>query len=200
MIRKPGLYLITNTVNGHYYGGSSFNMAHRWCMHKKNAKEGSNKCRRLYDAIRKYGIKNFTIKPLLICETQHLKLYEQKWLDRHHGKKECYNLSPSANSNRGVKFSEITKKKLSCIARKNRNMKLLYSLISKEKKKNLRKSIYRNHCRGSMHHMAKLTMSMATKIRQLHNSEKYSYSQLANKYGCSKKTIVNVVHFRIWKQ
>lgn len=65
-----GIYKITNDVNGHAYIGQAVDVFVRWRQHfneaynpESNAYDGY-----FYRAIRKYGIENFSMKVLEICE------------------------------------------------------------------------------------------------------------------------------------
>lgn len=57
------IYLIENTINGKVYvGKTKKSLEKRWSEHVRNAKNRVN--RRLYDAINKHGLENFTISEL----------------------------------------------------------------------------------------------------------------------------------------
>jgi len=57
------IYKITNTLNGKcYIGYTKTNITTRWQRHVKELNKGTN--RKLYDAMRKYGVKNFTIEEI----------------------------------------------------------------------------------------------------------------------------------------
>lgn len=114
MTTKSGIYKIINILNGHFYYGSSVNISSRWANHKKLTKSGSTKLPHLYSAMRKHGINKFEIKPIIVCEKQELEYYEQFFLDKYYGLKECYNASPSAVAPwRGRKMSKLVRKKIS---------------------------------------------------------------------------------------
>lgn len=56
-------YMITNNVNGHRYIGITVcSLEKRWREHRSAAKTGSQK--RLYRAMRKYGVENFSINKI----------------------------------------------------------------------------------------------------------------------------------------
>jgi len=56
------IYRVVNNINNKVYIGKSKDYNHRWLEHKNNAVRG--KQHPLYDAIRKYGINNFTFEVL----------------------------------------------------------------------------------------------------------------------------------------
>ena len=82
------IYLITNIKNGKKYIGQATKYKNgrkgggfsRWKTHLRNAKNGSNDCRSLVNAIRKYGKENFTLEILLECQKEQLDYYEKKFI------------------------------------------------------------------------------------------------------------------------
>lgn len=58
------IYKITNTLNQKIYVGKSKNPTVRWRQHKSHSKKRNTK---LYYAMRKYGIENFTFEILEVC-------------------------------------------------------------------------------------------------------------------------------------
>lgn len=56
------IYRVVNNKNNKSYIGKSKNYKRRWFEHKRNAEQG--KQHPLYDAIRKYGLENFTFEVL----------------------------------------------------------------------------------------------------------------------------------------
>ena len=110
-----GIYKITNLLTGHYYIGSSINIATRWVDHRCAAKKHTGNSR-LYSALRKYGIENFDISVLEECSPDDRLSTEQKWLDMHFGNEMCYNISKfvtsSPNAIRGA-YTEERKRNIS---------------------------------------------------------------------------------------
>lgn len=51
---------------------------------------------------------------------------------------------------------------------------------------------------GEKHHQAKLTMQKASDIRAAYATGQTSLNKLARQYSVSKRTILNIVHRRIW--
>lgn len=97
------------------YVGSSLNISKRFDTHIYN--HINSKFSR---AIEKYGWNNISFKILKIVEPDLLLKEEQYFLDLLSGNKitweKCWNLSTEANSNKGFKHSEETKKFLSEIS------------------------------------------------------------------------------------
>lgn len=80
-ISKPGVYQITNTVNGNRYIGSSVNVWGRWKCHTANLRKNTHHNKHMQSAWNKYGECSFVLKPLLICERKDLARYEQLCLN-----------------------------------------------------------------------------------------------------------------------
>jgi group I intron endonuclease len=73
------IYRIFNSINEKVYIGKAKNCERRWAEHKRNVEQG--KQHPLYDAIRKYGIQNFTFEVLFetteeLVDTQEKSLIE----------------------------------------------------------------------------------------------------------------------------
>ncbi len=71
------IYKIVNTLNGKVYVGQTVKkLAHRWSDHRS-----SNRCRRLYNSIRKYGPDAFTIQQIAVARSQEeLDTLEVEWI------------------------------------------------------------------------------------------------------------------------
>lgn len=73
------VYLIENQVNGKKYVGKTYlTIEQRWLMHKKDSYRKAYENRPLYNAMRKYGIKNFSIS--LIEECENIEEREKFWI------------------------------------------------------------------------------------------------------------------------
>lgn len=91
--KRPGVYMITNLVNGHRYIGSSVNVYNRLCRHKRLLKHGNHYNKHLQNAYDKYGAENFTAQALLYCEREETTGREQEFLD---SLKPEYNIATNA--------------------------------------------------------------------------------------------------------
>lgn len=104
-----GIYLIRNTINGKVYVGSTgVSFRERWDAHIGSLRLGKHQNRYLQNAWNKHGESAFEFVVFEILDDRaDLIPREQFWLDtfRNHSTAECYNLSPSAGSNRGYKQS-----------------------------------------------------------------------------------------------
>lgn len=74
-----GIYVVTNTITGEQYVGQSRNIAVRWLQHMANSLN-SKKTQKLYEAIRKYGITNFSFQILEECNKEELSEREKYWI------------------------------------------------------------------------------------------------------------------------
>ncbi len=120
--KASGVYLLTNTVNGKIYIGSSHNVGERWYKHFEYPK--SNSCTKLRRAIEKYGKEAFTAVVLEETTTDRDALLqrEQHYLDvmlpfGNVG----YNIRKVAGSNLGVHHSDETKQRWSEMKRGDKN-------------------------------------------------------------------------------
>ena len=77
-----GIYKITNLINNKVYIGQSKNIEYRWKQHKNHPFNINNKDydKRLYQAIRKYGLENFSFEILEECQIQELNNKEIYWI------------------------------------------------------------------------------------------------------------------------
>lgn len=96
-----GVYVITNTVNGHQYVGSSVNMRQRWFSHISFLKRGRSGCTILQNAWNKYGENAFIPCVLeFVDDTTQLVTIEQRHMDTLHP---VYNARLIARSRLGMK-------------------------------------------------------------------------------------------------
>lgn len=108
------LYLIRNLVNGKGYIGQTISsISKRFSQHLTDAKRGSNFA--LHIAMRKYGVKNFSIIEIASCDIQFLNSLEEFLIvyfgtdaNKGHG----YNMAKGGHGNSGWHHSEETKLKI----------------------------------------------------------------------------------------
>lgn len=194
------LYKITNNVNGKIYIGQTINPKARWSRHKADAKslEKIKRNRHLCCAIRKYGIEYFifeiiaqakSLEDIDLSEITCIQQYNSS--DRYFG----YNISLGGNGKRIM--SESTKKKLSLLnigkkASEETKNKMSSSMLGKN-------AGIRNGMYGSKSKHAKLTLQQAKEIRILYPTIK-SMTKLSIMFDVSKKTILNIIHGKIYRE
>jgi group I intron endonuclease len=110
---NTGIYEIVNLVNGKRYVGSAINFDQRWREHQNGLRRGRHHSRYLQNAWTKYGPASFLFRRIIVCEPSMLLFFEQRSIDAI-----CpsYNISPTAGSTLGVKFTDETKAKIAAKA------------------------------------------------------------------------------------
>lgn len=91
--QKTGIYKITNLVNHMCYVGQAANIAERWKQHIKcaiGAEDGARN--KLYPAMQKYGVENFTFEIIEECSREELNEREQYWQDFYKAKEFGYSI------------------------------------------------------------------------------------------------------------
>lgn len=77
---KTGIYKITNTLNQKVYIGQAVNIAERWKQHIKRALGAEPLTQnKLYPAMQKDGVWNFTFEIVEVCDKLKLNEREQYW-------------------------------------------------------------------------------------------------------------------------
>jgi len=105
-----GIYQIENQVNGKRYIGSAANLRRRWARHLNDLRRGEHHNRYLQRAFDKYGEEAFVFFILENIEPENLIVREQRYLDTFNPE---YNISPTAGSSLGVRYTEETCAKMS---------------------------------------------------------------------------------------
>lgn len=112
MVMNGGVYEIVNAANGKRYVGSAVNFEKRCGVHRSQLNSNKHHSIALQRAWDKYGAHTFEFRLLLICEPKHLLMYEQRAID---SLAPDYNMSPTAGSTLGVKFTQESRDKISKI-------------------------------------------------------------------------------------
>jgi hypothetical protein len=91
--KRTGIYKITNLINGKCYVGQARDGAARWQTHIKCA-VGAEKApmNKLYPAMQKHGLENFTFEWLEDCPFDALNEQEQYWQDFYQAKTYGYSM------------------------------------------------------------------------------------------------------------
>lgn len=88
----PYIYKITNTINNKVYiGKTTKTVLERWQEHKNEYTRTRSNKRPLYDAMRKYGIDNFSIEEIEECTIKELSEKEQYWISVYDSYHNGYN-------------------------------------------------------------------------------------------------------------
>jgi group I intron endonuclease len=105
-----GLYAIENIVTGGWYVGSTVNLRKRWILHRTLLRAGQHHSPYLQNSWNKHGEEVFRFVPIHVTDDKEewVRL-EQHFLDTL---KPPYNVSPTANSNAGIKRSEETRARM----------------------------------------------------------------------------------------
>jgi predicted GIY-YIG superfamily endonuclease len=108
------VYKITNLVNNKLYIGiTNQGFKTRWYKHCSDSIHGSEFP--LHNALRKYGIDNFSVEVLEVCETiDQLKQQERYWITELKSRttENGYNLTDGGDGTFGRKHSDETKDKI----------------------------------------------------------------------------------------
>jgi len=110
--KRPGIYSITNLINGKKYIGKSKNMHGRWRKHKSDLKCQKHANEYLQKSWNKYGAENFKFEEVEVCDISNLTTRESYWIttlntiEREYG----YNLRCDESDNA---VSKETRKKIS---------------------------------------------------------------------------------------
>jgi len=114
-LNVPGIYKITNTVNGKFYIGSSAKMWSRWAQHRSLLKHGKHGNPLLQNSYNKHGKEVFEFSVVVFCSVGDLLLFEQKFLTAHWDNGErCYNIGKVAEATmRGRTHSLATRRVMS---------------------------------------------------------------------------------------
>lgn len=102
------IYKITNMFNGKLYIGKTTNLTER--ISKYNSLHCKSQYK-LYNALKKYGVSNFSFHIILEGSSEdQLNVYEKEFIRKHNSIKDGYNLREGGE---GGKHSEETKHKMS---------------------------------------------------------------------------------------
>jgi group I intron endonuclease len=105
----PGVYVITNTINGKCYVGETINIHERFLHHKLCNKQTIHK------AVKKYGILNFDVYVEYLPDLKKddlIALEEQLIIKFNSMAPHGYNITPKGTHNNGYKHTEEAKEKI----------------------------------------------------------------------------------------
>jgi group I intron endonuclease len=112
---KSGIYLIRNAENGKVYVGSSGDMRKRKNNHLSNLRGNRHHSTHLQSAFNKYGEDCFEFQVLEYCDVDSLDMKEQQWIItlESQNRDKGYNARLHVTSNRGLRHTDETKRKIS---------------------------------------------------------------------------------------
>lgn len=108
-IPLSGVYVITNTSNGHKYIGSAVNLNARRKLHFSSLAKGKHHNIYLQRAYNKYGDECFVFSVLSYCPRSKLIELEQQAIDTY---KPEYNIAPRAGSQLGYRHTDSSRQKM----------------------------------------------------------------------------------------
>ena len=107
-----GIYKIENLINGKKYIGQSTDIKNRWYRHKKYAEkqytnDGKRYYQHLYNAMRKYGLNNFSFEVLEEVSEDKLNDREKYWINYYNSYENGYNNTRGGESGQKISQNEI---------------------------------------------------------------------------------------------
>lgn len=111
---EPGIYVISNRVDGKVYVGQARNPRKRWTTHLCALRKNRHDNSKLQRAFNKHGEAAFTFTVIEVCPEDALTEREQFFIEGFNAVGiRGYNLSPCANSTAGFRMSPEQKLRLS---------------------------------------------------------------------------------------
>ena len=114
-MKISGIYSITHVQSGRVYIGSSAHAFARMSGHRKSLRSGKHSNTHLQNAWNLYGEKAFVFTlEEMVGDTKKLLVREQAWIDAEKSAEAeyGYNLAPVAGSTLGLKYTEVSRRKL----------------------------------------------------------------------------------------
>ena len=112
--KDSGVYRIVNNLTGFLYIGSSSKIKTRLQSHRNMLKDGIHDNTLLQRSWNKNGETAFTFEQIIPCDLNNLISTEQWWIDYYRNNNiNLYNIRLIAESNRGYKFSDKSKARMS---------------------------------------------------------------------------------------
>lgn len=194
-------YKITNLINRKVYIGKTNRPHARWIEHRTRVKNYP-----LSNAIKKYGISNFSFKIIAISESESaINKAESLYIKLHrsniniYGKSFGYNLTDGGEGISGWKHSPATLQRMSEVHKgihptKENLMKRSVSRTGIFHTEEVKKFIRDNS------KTAKLNMEIAEQIRDEYKVGGTSHAKLAAKYDVSPSNIGFIINNKIWRK
>lgn len=213
-----GIYQIRNLVNQKKYLGSTVaegGFYIRWSIHTSDLKLGKHHSIHLQRAWNKYGAEVFVfeiVEPL----TRSVDMGDEEWKEHYLSREQHYldtvlfahnedqslfhqlgyNICRVAGSSLGRRHTEKAKAKMS--KAKIGKQPWLGKKHTNESKKKISEG-HKGLQQGEKNPASKLTGPQVLEIRALYATGGWSLNILAKKFRVSKKTVLNIIHCRIWR-
>lgn len=102
-MKQCGIYIIKNKINDKVYVGQSVDIRIRWYAHKQSAKNrgAQDADTHIHEAMRSYGIENFYLEILELCDYSKLSEREIYWIEKYNSYENGYNMTRGGESNKG---------------------------------------------------------------------------------------------------
>lgn len=186
MIKKSGIYKITNKKNGRAYVGSSTNLDAREKKHFSLLKKGTHHCRHMQNSFNKNGEEYFLFEIIEFCDddSDFLKIRETYWIGTLNtaNRKYGYNIRPEGHMTR---HSEETKRLIS----ENQKGRLLTAGWKKSiSKSHLGKKKTREHAKNISLSQSFFTGEKLQELLKLRKSG-LSCPDIAKYFGCDRRTV-----------
>ena len=107
-----GVIYILTSPSGKRYIGQATNFEKRMKTHRYNINDKKCCNYAIYRGIRKYGWENFKKEIVLICNEEHLDMYEKKFISIYDTYRNGYNMTIGGNGRNGHNHSEKSKRKM----------------------------------------------------------------------------------------
>lgn len=175
--RKPGVYQITNLVNGKRYIGSSKNTAQRLLVHRSYLRHSKHENVHLQNAWNKYGEDSFDFKVIMYCEVNQLQTYESYLIRKT---KPEYNKAMTFEKYNGVPWTQERKQKMSLWA-KNRIMSPEHcKAISSAKS-------------GERHHLCRLKDTEISELMKVYENSEQSQRKISSAWKISQPYLSRLI-------
>lgn len=117
------IYTITNKINNKKYVGQTIDTEKRWKEHQYNAKNNLYPTIYLYNAMKKYGLENFTFEVIESdIPLEEINAREEYWIEKLNTlRPNGYNLTLGGEGTKGYKMLKKTKELISTKAKERFN-------------------------------------------------------------------------------